>query len=357
MSWEMQSSWSSLINRWGNASRPTNPTREPAGSSLRKLWNLGASSCLFTSSSFHWSLLPPIFRTYQTPWTPPRSRTSWACIPCVTATGTSRPRALPAATAFTRAWTGWPINWRTRNKQPGRHTFCLFWGMRVPLGRRQQDSGVGVIIGLWFPVSYGSFAFGACWKQTLHLSCRPFSHRCTSGGREADVGAVRSHESTTVFLFLFCRGVCPPRKQVFSLSCTCCRSLSPVHPCGGNRTNRRLFIDINGFFSLYFVSNAEALWFCMGSGLAVCNLTPVRMKPCLKKLRCHVLMVAKLPDTTELFSTLAAKGWVGAFPEKPSFVLVSVPAEEPSRPFLSCMYFSLKQPRQRLRPFDVSASP
>lgn len=153
-------------------------------------------------STCYWSFLPSFFRTYQTPWMPPRSQTSWACIPCVTATGTSRPRAPPAATAFTRALTGWPINWRTRNKQPERHTFCLFWEMRVPFGRWQQDSGVGVIIGLWFPVSQGGFAFSACGKQTLHVSRCPFSHRRTSEGTTADVGAVRNHESATFFHFL-----------------------------------------------------------------------------------------------------------------------------------------------------------
>ncbi|KAI1884122.1 hypothetical protein AGOR_G00223200 [Albula goreensis] len=44
-----------------------------------------------------------------------RSQTSWACIPCATATGTSRPPAPPAGTASTRAWTGSPTSSRTRN--------------------------------------------------------------------------------------------------------------------------------------------------------------------------------------------------------------------------------------------------
>ena len=62
-------------------------------------------------------LLPPPFslRTCPMPWTLPRLRTSLACIPYVTATGTSRPPVPPAGTASTRASTGWPISWRTRS--------------------------------------------------------------------------------------------------------------------------------------------------------------------------------------------------------------------------------------------------
>lgn len=88
----------------------------------------------------------------------PRSRTSWAYIPCVTATGTSRPPAPPVATASMRVLIGWPINSRTRNrkktgkKQPAAtHPFLFVLGnvggeleARVLIDRRKQDSGFGV---------------------------------------------------------------------------------------------------------------------------------------------------------------------------------------------------------------------
>lgn len=61
-------------------------------------------------------------RTFPTLWMLQRSQTSWACTPSASATGTSRPPALPAGTACTRAWTGSPTSWRTRNDP-----FHLFW--------------------------------------------------------------------------------------------------------------------------------------------------------------------------------------------------------------------------------------
>lgn len=57
-----------------------------------------------------------VFRTCLMPWTLQRSQTSWACTPYATATGTSRPPVPPAVTASTRAWTGWPISWRTKSE-------------------------------------------------------------------------------------------------------------------------------------------------------------------------------------------------------------------------------------------------
>uniref|UniRef100_A0A4D5RGD9 Putative secreted protein n=1 Tax=Ixodes scapularis TaxID=6945 RepID=A0A4D5RGD9_IXOSC len=45
-----------------------------------------------------------------------RSLTSWVCIPCATATGTSRRHVPPAGTAFTRVWTGSPTSSEIRSR-------------------------------------------------------------------------------------------------------------------------------------------------------------------------------------------------------------------------------------------------
>lgn len=55
-----------------------------------------------------------------------------------------------------------------------------------------------------------------------------------------------------------------PRKELFCVSCTSCLFCFFLS-CGGNWTmfenNHSLIIHFNGLDSLYFVSNAEALWY------------------------------------------------------------------------------------------------
>ncbi len=112
-----------------------------------------------------------------------RSQTSWAYIPCVTATGTSRPPAPPAVTASMRVLIGWPINSRTRNKkekwkkQPAATSVQILicfencgckLGTRVSIDRWEAGSWVwGWFSAFIFSLLRFPIVFSAYWKQIL----------------------------------------------------------------------------------------------------------------------------------------------------------------------------------------------
>ncbi len=63
-------------------------------------------------------------RTCPTLWTQPRSQISWAFIPCVIVTGTSRPPAPPVGMACTKGSTGSPTSSKTLNDPFHPLLFC-----------------------------------------------------------------------------------------------------------------------------------------------------------------------------------------------------------------------------------------
>ncbi len=63
-------------------------------------------------------------RTCPTRWMQPRSQISWAFIPCVIVTGTSRPPAPPVGMACTKGSTGSPTSSKTLNDPFHPLLFC-----------------------------------------------------------------------------------------------------------------------------------------------------------------------------------------------------------------------------------------